>query len=1162
MPINSIDLLEVNDYWLRDRADNRVEVLNLVAENDDVVASMSARFNIVESITIPDTNHESIAKPCSSSADVVIEVTKFITADKPLEKYKNIASQSYKEWRRFDRHHTLDYVADELRRVSYQLLCDAMDSPVPLVRLTGLSGLGKSRLLVEYINEFSLKEEQILVFDASKDAGGVLKSITDAVDDGVSGLVIIENCEVKLHDDLRKLFPCEDSKLHVVTVNFYHEVVANSTHIKLEKLQADEVLKLIKSILKDLKEDILLKIAKFVEGFPLLVDMVTSQLLQDGNISAHLSESDLVEKLINGDGNLEPKQRELLKVFSLFDCFQFQDDASTPSDVIDFICGIAEASRLEFDSTITKYKTREIVSYSEKYARVVPKPLALNLAMDWWNSSLFQRQNELISGLPPSLLDSFGRQIKYLDGSINVRSFVENFMGIGRPFGQAELLLSKKGSKLFRALVEVNPEATSNALSRVFQQLSNEDITNIDRDSRRELVWALEMLCWHRPYFEESAWCLLKLACYESESYSNNSTGQFSMLFRWRNCGTEANFEQRLSLLNRILSLDDERADIVTLEAIKEAISTHGGTRIIGSEHQGTKPEMQEWIPETWQQVFDYWGELFEMLLKLAKKPYATDLVKNMIGHEIRGLVSSGTIKMLDYAIRDLVSSQGKYWPAAAQSIIHALEYDSEKMPQEVKNALLGWQLLLAPDKNNLKEQLILIVLDPTREYEHDEKGELIDMAAQDAIGFANELDDLDALVLLFDFILTFHQQKQSWVFGKEIVKQMDSGTCDPFFSRLLETLSKCDGSRFEFVAGCLTGLNERDASLWADIVDRFLQKDELKSFYPDALRTGRFGLDRLMVVIELIREGHLTSQNAAFFGYGRVTEHLEEKELVQFCSALSEVDEPGVWVALDILNMYMFGREDYDFEALKPLLEQLLLSVSFRKEHKTRHHDGYHWLRNVEKILKNGEKAFALKLVDYLLDQVVNNDIEFSDLWDNFHPAFYGAFELCADEIWPSFSQNILDLSEPRSIYRLTELLGSGKESRRKTNSIFTLVDEELVVEWCAEEKALLMVARSLNLLNRSEDQCVPNSLLLRLIDRYGDNQYLNSEIRANYHSRSWSGSLVPYLEADKEALQPLKEHKSVVVRQWVEEFISMLDHEISENSKRDSENTFIRGW
>ena len=121
-----------------------------------------------------------------------------------------------------------------------------------------------------------------------------------------------------------------------------------------------------------------------------------------------------------------------------------------------------------------------------------------------------------------------------MDSSINVQGFVDNFCKARSPFAQAELLLSKAGSRLFRALVEVKPNATSSLLHQVITSLSNDEIANISGDSRRNLVWALEMLVYHIDCFDKSAWCLFKLAQFENEKFSNNATGQFSQLFRWR----------------------------------------------------------------------------------------------------------------------------------------------------------------------------------------------------------------------------------------------------------------------------------------------------------------------------------------------------------------------------------------------------------------------------------------------------------------------------------------------------------------------------------------------------------------------------------------------------------------------------------------------------
>ena len=57
---------------------------------------------------------------------------------------------------------------------------------------------------------------------------------------------------------------------------------------------------------------------------------------------------------------------------------------------------------------------------------------------------------------------------------------------------------------------------------------------------------------------------------------------------------------------------------------------------------------------------------------------------------------------------------------------------------------------------------------------------------------------------------------------------------------------------------------------------------------------------------------------------------------------------------------------------------------------------------------------------------------------------------------------------------------------------------------------------------------------------------------------SRGWSGSLVPYLESDKLALNPLVEHGNSNVRCRVKDHIAYIDRQIIEESKRDEEHGF----
>jgi len=108
------------------------------------------------------------------------------------------------------------------------------------------------------------------------------------------------------------------------------------------------------------------------------------------------------------------------------------------------------------------------------------------------------------------------------------------------------------------------------------------DIKSIDGDIRRNLVWALEKLCFHADVFEEAAWSLLLLAAAENESWSNNSTGLFSQLYRVHLSGTAAEPNVRLHLLNKALDLNKTDVDMVVLDALSEAVSTYGGSRMVG----------------------------------------------------------------------------------------------------------------------------------------------------------------------------------------------------------------------------------------------------------------------------------------------------------------------------------------------------------------------------------------------------------------------------------------------------------------------------------------------------------------------------------------------------------------------------------------------------
>jgi len=1159
LKVNSDDLLEINDRWNLNGYDSELQICNFVAEVNDVVSRTSSTYRYNDSITIPSVSHSTIAKPTKSDDYVVLELEKFIKSHLKLDKYIIRASSTYKSWRKLDRHHHLEYVEDAKRKSALTALEQALNSETPLVRLTGLSGLGKSRLIVEYIEKFNIPEEKILIYDASVDPTDIKNTLLKACESEIDALFIIENCGVNLHNTIQRLIG-SSSKLKIITVDFYHEKVQSSAHIKLERLGKEELESLVKQLLPKANKSYIDRIAKFVEGFPLLVDMLIQNLRESGELNTEFTESDLVEKLINGDKNLSSKHRELLQVMSLFDYFQCERGSNEVKNTDKLLINdIAASTDRDFDSVITHFNNKELINVTGRFARVTPKPLALNLASEWWRTSLFDRQNELISSLPDSLVESFGKQIVYLDSSINVQDFVKDFCATGRPFAQAEQLLSKAGSRLFRSLVEVNPNVTSELLYQVLNPLSGEEIKSMDSKVRRNLVWALEMLVYHPDCFENSAWCLFKLSQFESESYSNNATGQFSQLYRWQLSGTGANFSQRLHVLKKAFQLNSDEADTIIIKAIDEAFSTYGRTRTIGAEHQGTKDELKEWMPQTWDELFEYWQELLNILVSILERGRLTELVKESFGSSIRGLMDYKQYKRLDWFIKKVVELSGKYWPTATQSIRDTLHYDHDELDDKQTKYLKSWEKLLTPDIDNIEEKIKLIVLTPPREHIKGEDGHYKDLAAENAKQFATELKNTPLELLPYlELFFTFHEQRQSSVFSMTLVEESDD--CEELINAALEYLRHHEYKYNQFFSGLLIGLFRKSPTDWNTKLELISTDHDLIKYYPDAIRTGLFTKSHLDKFLSLIAEGKLPSSSAHSLTYGSVTEHLNEKEIIQFCSSLGNIDSIGAWTALDNLNMYTYGRKDIKFGDFSPIIKKLVLSVSFEKKYKSNQMDSYHWLEFVKKLLKTENVEFAEKLCFHLVEQVSNYDISYSDLWDYIGIAFFNAFEIHGDSIWPKISYKFLD-GEASNPYRLIDLLGSSKSFKRREKSVFDILEQKTIINWCQDEVALLIVARSTSLIVSKGTDSHVNPLLLELISTYGDNKYLLSEIQANFNSRSWTGSLVPYLEDDKALILPYTDSENTNIRSWAQALVDNIDEQIKYNETKDSEEKILWG-
>lgn len=1155
---DSSELDDLNDQWVDSGLDNALEIMSIVAANDDIVSSSSSksifRYHQVETINYVD--HRSIVKPESMESSSYIVFKKFILDEHTVNRYKNTASRDLEDWKSVERNHSYHYATDEKRTKDFGSFVTAMNLERAVIRLTGASGLGKTRLLLEAIDaSSSIDDSCVLIFNAPGYDTVIKESVRAIVEDRVHGLVVIENCNIDLHNYLAKEVNKTDCLLKLVTVGYSDEQVDESIHIQLSPLSDEAIKQVLSPILVGMDSSDIDRVARFAQGYPLMATLIAEQYQKEGRLLGSIESSSVIRKLIDGDGGITKVEREMLSACSLFDVFGTAE-GSAGEEAKYIAVDVAGSDLRIFDKVLKIFTSRQIINRAGRYARLVPKPLALTLASEWWEETSYDRQKQLIDTLPDSLMQSFCTQASYLDSQPNVQRFSDRLFGGQSPFVRAEELLTERGSKLFRAFVEVNPESTSNALYRVLSEYSHHQLQAIDGDTRRNLVWALEKLCFHEDVFEKSAWCMLLLASAENENWSNNATGMFAQLFRVNLSGTQAKPNIRFDTLKRAIAVNQTDIDIVVLEALGQAISTYGGIRTVGAEYQGTKAPLEEWRPELWQDIFDFWQEAFDLMLVLFERGDAQkEKVLSDVGNSIRGFVAHGRIQMLDSVIRRVVSINGRYWPEALESIKNTFEYDSEDLKQEATDALNNWLELLSYEKAELPEKLKILVTNPPWEHHKDENGHYVDVAAQNAKILATEVShDIEELFPHIGSLLE-GEQKQSYAFGHQLAQDLTDIV--PLLGLALECLATIEKPDTRLVLGLYRGLFEQSPELWQENIDRLVMDKRLVHLYPNFIRTGNIQKAHLDNLLKLILRGVLTPDNANVLSYGRVTDCIEPNVMADFCLQLAELGEQASWSALNVIYMYCFSNKD-NINEIRDQLKYLVTAVPLHKGQVNTATDIHHWYDMAEKLLKERDEDFAVALTNQLI-AATKFGLNHSDIRFYTKPLMLNLMSNYGDVIWPIFGEAIVR-AEGMDKYWLQQLLNRETSFEKNVPSVLSVIPVENIMEWCLKQPNIgpVFVAHCLNVIETINGLQQPSALFIALLENFGNDQRVARELSANMGTRGWSGSLVPYLESDKSALSPLIEHENSNVRRWAKDHIACINRQIIEESKRDEEHGF----
>lgn len=1091
------------------------------------------------------------------ASDIAGWTNQFITTIVSVQHWLGIPTErglkSYDLWSEHEDLSVLPFVAIESRKAILQALTDQIAEPKSCFRIMGLSGIGKTRSAFEIFKTNEALRERVIYVDANQ-TPRIDALVADWIGLKLEAILVVDNCEFRLHENLAREVCRTESKISLLTLDYNFESVTRATKcFTLKPMEQDEIKQLLSPTygnqLKDLD-----RIATFAQGFPQMAVLLAEARLADDPNLGRLSEDDIADKLLwRRDEAKDAEKLKILQACSLFDNFGIEKEAESQLDFISHLTGI-NADR--FYECIQYFSERGIIDRRGRFGQVVPKPLAIRLAGQWWENNRDQKHFDLVNGLPEDMTTSFCQQIKKLDFHPNVKKLTEKLCGHGSPFGQAEVILSTKGSRLFRAFANVNPEATTNALFSTLKERTQTQLLEITNDVRRNLVWALECLCYHESVFNEAAKCLLLLASAENETWSNNATGMFAQLYRVHLSGTAAKPDLRFRLVEDALRLNSQSIDMVLIGALRKAINDHGGTRTIGAEYQGTKPPLEEWHPIIWQEIFDFWQRAIDLLIVLAQRGTPQkEKVLECIGHSIRPFVSRGRLEMLDKAIREIVSINGQYWPAAKESILNVFQYDSKEMTDETSKFLNDWLDLLNPRDAALDEKLKILVIDPPDESRIDDSGGYIDVSSDNARKFAQDVAKKIECLYPFIELLLHGSQRQTFAFAYELSIQLDHP--EEFLNSITNSLPATDNFNPSLILGFLKGLFERSPILWQSTIDRLVTSCSLIEFYPNFVCTGKIEKSHLDKLITLIRSESVPLIRANAINYA--LDSLAAEEVADFCIKLSDLSQSACWAALKIVYSFCHSNSE-KINSIKPLAKELIIKVSFNRDITKTHNNAHIWRVLSEKLLSDHDKVFAEEIARQLINSC-RSGLNHSDILHYIKPILMHLMREYCSYVWPIFGHAIVQ-AEGMERYWLQQLLDSDTSLAINTPSVLTEIPVDSVIKWCLnhQEVGPVFVAGCVNVLEKKDEEVQFSPLCLSLLDNFGNDEKVTGAIWANLNTRGWSGSLVPLLETDKRVLSTLLSHSKPEVIRWAKDRISYTEKQIENETTQELENSFRR--
>jgi hypothetical protein len=1001
---------------------------------------------------------------------------------------------------------------------------DALRNPGQVVRLVGLSGVGKTRL-VEALFESAIGANALdpslaIYTDTADEPDPQPRGLaSDLIASGTRAILVVDNCPPETHKQLSEVARASGSTISVITVEYdIRDDQPEGTDVfTLETSSLPLIEKLVRARFPDLSQIDARTIAEFSGGNARVGLALASTVKKTETVSG-LTNTELFTRMFQQRHQHDAGLLQIAEACSLV--YSFQGEALTGENAeLPVLGGLIGKTAQEVFTAAAELKRRDLLQQRREWRAVLPHAIANRLAaMALENIPYAVIDSAIVQGSSERLLRSLSRRLGYLDGSKEARTIVEGWLA---PTGLLSdvLGLNELGRAMFENVAPVLPEATLSALENVFVNADKETLLR-----GGHFIRLLHSLAYDAALFERAVKLLSRFASVLDEgSFDGEAARAIAPLFYIVFSGTRAPLPMRLTVLDSLLKSDKPVEQHLGIKAL-EAMMKSDHFMPYATFEFGARSRDYGYQPKTGKEV----GQWFEDVLSAAE-PLAlgdgpvTARVRKTIARKFRGLwTHGGRFDALERISKAIAGSE--FWRDGWVAARQTRQYDGKTLSAESLQRLTQLEEFLRPkDIVNSVRGIVLgergggLELD---DFDDDEEEVTTTERLKRAALAVQELGkdvatDETAIATLVPELIDGSGRLGEFGHGLAL------GATSPrdMWNKLVAAVALSEKPNLQVLGGFLSGLQTRDIALTNTLLDEAVDDASLGEWLPQlqaSVTIDEAGVGRLRRALEL---GSAQVDRFFVLVYGEVCEPIFGPAFRDLMLAIGAKPD-GNRVALEILSMRLHSDGTAKRKPLPETVEAgrlLLAQHQFSRRPNAADHDDYKLGVVAANCLIGPEGAPVAQQIWRELKAAVES---------------YDAYAWEQDDL-------LRGLFKTQPVTMLDELVAGSDTDRRKSIEIIhetmrhsrhplSVISDQTLLDWCdADPKVRYPFAAATALLFARPNDQTPHEwqpIAKKLLERAPDPVAVFEAISPRLWPTSFSGPISSKFESRLELLGKLE--------------------------------------